>query len=157
MYNLPNLGCRRISETAAPYRYATSNRLFNLSIGKLSWKRNNVESTCKSCEFASSDDKEALVHKNHHLNDTSLSLRRDSAATCLDMLLAAGSMRYVSVLDIQFIIPNNNRRKFLPTFHSCHISRVYTLDLRLSVGQTLSTVSLVVSLQIGVESDDSQW
>lgn len=156
MYRLPNLGGQRTFETMAPYQYTTSNRIFNLPMGDLSWREENVESTWENFMFPSSEVSSEVVHENSHTNDAGESTRRVSAATCPDMsTIAAGSRRHVSVLDIQFTIPNSNRRMFLPTFHSCRISRTYTLDLCLSVGQTFSTVTLVVPLQIGVERDDS--
>lgn len=147
---------RRAYETTAPYQYTTSNRLFNLTVGKLSWKRENVESTRKNCLVASSDEKEALIQENRCPNELGHSLTHVSASTCLDVPMAGSSRRQVSALDIQLTLPNKDKRTFLPIFHSCRISRIYTLDLRLSVGQTISTVSLVVPLQIGVKRDDSQ-
>ena len=51
-------------------------------------------------------------------------------------------------------------KAWVPTFHSCIVSRIYTLDLSLSVhkpgtGAPTSTVSLKVPVQIAVESGNA--
>ncbi|KAK2616290.1 hypothetical protein QQS21_000724 [Conoideocrella luteorostrata] len=132
---LPNLGNRRTYEAMSPYEYATSIRLFTLPMGNMSWKeeRSSLEDFMFSPAEPSSTDQ----------------LRRTSAATCPEM--SGTSRNYVSDLDIQFTVPDNNKIMYLPTFHSCRISRAYILELSLSLGQTFTTLSLAVPLQIGVE------
>ncbi|TWU70583.1 hypothetical protein ED733_000801 [Metarhizium rileyi] len=153
---LPNLGNRRTFENMAPYQYTTSSKLFNLPIGDVSWRAEDGDSSWEDFMFPVSQDPPGLGTRQEYeqLATTDDPRRRPSAATCPDMSsLAASPRRCVSELDIRFTVPNgSNRKMFLPTFHSCRISRAYTLDLCLSVGQTLTTLSLVVPLQIGVES-----
>ncbi|OJD35834.1 arrestin domain-containing protein [Diplodia corticola] len=61
----------------------------------------------------------------------------------------AGRPYYTANLLIPIELPAN--KTFLPTFHSCLISRVYRLDLSLSVSTT-SSISLKVPVQISAES-----
>ncbi|KFG80332.1 arrestin domain-containing protein [Metarhizium anisopliae] len=146
MNRLPNLGNRPSPEATSPYRYTTSTKLFSLPVGDLPWREERAESAWEEAMFPLARGVLAPTQENPS--------RRASAATCPDMESSMGSRprRCVAELDIQFTIPRNNRKMFLPTFHSCRISRTYTLHLCLAVGQTFSTLSLVVPLQIGVES-----
>ncbi|KAG8409119.1 hypothetical protein J3459_017777 [Metarhizium acridum] len=156
MNRLPNLGNRTSFEATSPYKYTTSNKLFSLPVGDLSWREEHGESAWEEVMFPLSREPSVLTQEDELPTAPGNPSRRASAVTCPDMSLTASRpRRYVSELDIQFTIPNNNKKMFLPTFHSCRISRTYTLDLCLSVGQTFSTLSLVVPLQIGVESDNS--
>ncbi|KAM7222788.1 arrestin [Rhypophila decipiens] len=54
--------------------------------------------------------------------------------------------------DVQFSLPVE-KKTFIPTFHSCIVSRVYTLQLSLTVaiGSTTKTVSLILPLQVMIE------
>ena len=52
-------------------------------------------------------------------------------------------------LCIPFTLPTN--KLFLPTFHSCLMSRTYTLHLSISAGPTNTSIHLAVPLQIAVE------
>ncbi|KAK9438586.1 arrestin [Metarhizium brunneum] len=146
MNRLPNLGNRPSPEATSPYRYTTSTKLFSLPVGDLPWREERAESAWEEAMFPLARGDSVLTQENPS--------RRASAATCPDMESSMGSRprRCVAELDVQFTIPRNNRKMFLPTFHSCRISRTYTLHLCLAVGQTFSTLSLVVPLQIGVES-----
>lgn len=48
------------------------------------------------------------------------------------------------------------RIRLLPTFHSCRVSRTYTLHLTFCIGQFYQTATLLLPVQIGVEIyDDS--
>lgn len=64
---------------------------------------------------------------------------------------------HTASLQIPVDLPTD-RKTFVPTFHSCIASRVYTLHLSLAVatGSATSTVSLTVPLQVAVEADFQQ-
>lgn len=47
-----------------------------------------------------------------------------------------------------------DQKTFLPTFHSCLVSRVYAVQLRLNVGAANTTVQLVVPVQVAVEATE---
>lgn len=153
MSHLPNLGGRRTFEhVAPPYEYTTSRRLFSLPIGDLSWREETADSLWEDFMFPPDQDPLEHIREADQPNRTDSPRRRVSAVTCPDMSsAAAGAKRCTSELNIQFTVPSGNKKVYLPTFHSCRISRTYTLDLCLSVGQSLSTLSLVVPIQIGVE------
>ncbi|KAK0718156.1 hypothetical protein B0T26DRAFT_646004 [Lasiosphaeria miniovina] len=59
---------------------------------------------------------------------------------------------HTTTLEIPFKLPSD-KKMFIPTFHSCLASRVYTLQLSLDVtiGSTRSNVSLTMPLQVGIE------
>ncbi|KAM7195660.1 arrestin [Naviculisporaceae sp. PSN 640] len=59
---------------------------------------------------------------------------------------------HTTTQEIQFALPVE-KKTFIPTFHSCIVSRVYTLQLSLTVaiGSTTKTMSLVLPLQVMVE------
>lgn len=56
---------------------------------------------------------------------------------------------YEAVLHIP--IPATDADKVLvPTFHSCTVSRVYTLDIKLFIGSTAKPLALRLPVQVGV-------
>lgn len=60
-------------------------------------------------------------------------------------------VRHRAQIELPVTIPFSNKKIFLPTFHSCIMSRVYVLQLTLSVGSNNTTISLSIPLQLGVE------
>ncbi|GAO16615.1 uncharacterized protein UV8b_01481 [Ustilaginoidea virens] len=135
MTRLPNLGNCSACELPCPYQYTTSNKLFTLAMADcIDWKEEAYHASWEEFMFPSTVPPE----------------RRASAATCPEGV--GNPKRLVSEIDVRFSLPEDSRVVYLPTFHSCHISRAYTLDLAISVGQTFTTLSLAVPLQIGVEA-----
>ncbi|KAK3687516.1 arrestin [Podospora appendiculata] len=67
----------------------------------------------------------------------------------------ASPVYHTTTLNIPIDLPAQKKR-FIPTFHSCIASRVYSLRLSLTVGigSSSSTVTLELPLQIAVESND---
>ncbi|KOS21550.1 hypothetical protein ESCO_005180 [Escovopsis weberi] len=61
-------------------------------------------------------------------------------------------IKYTTEVEIPFTIPSRNRNVFVPSFHSCLISRTYTLRLNLSIGPAFSAVRLSIPFQVGVET-----
>ncbi|EON67216.1 hypothetical protein W97_06469 [Coniosporium apollinis CBS 100218] len=69
----------------------------------------------------------------------------------------AGGMFYTAQILVPLTLPTN--KNFVPTFHSCLISRVYALKLELSVqapGMTGPSMSLKVPVQISAEGSARQ-
>ncbi|KAL4886286.1 hypothetical protein BJY04DRAFT_213817 [Aspergillus karnatakaensis] len=60
---------------------------------------------------------------------------------------------YTATLLVPVTLPKD--KSFIPTFHSCLISRVYSLDFQLSVQGASSTVKLRAPMQIAAERDPS--
>ena len=88
-------------------------------------------------------------------------LRRDSAFSTLSggipaaSSLYSGRTFYTSRIVVPITLPKGNR-VFVPTFHSCLISRVYTLDLQLTVNPvspTMTVPSLHIKVPIQISSE----
>ncbi|KAG6031694.1 hypothetical protein E4U41_007475 [Claviceps citrina] len=136
---LPNLGSRSIYAPNPSLSYnATTNLFHTKTVERLEWQTPNVsgrrDSGYSSLGVADEDQSEA---------DCACAAKNSSKTR---------PIRQNAVVEIPFNIPLSNRKMFLPTFHSCLISRTYTLHLHLSVGPTNTTMSLAIPLQIGVET-----
>ncbi|KHN97945.1 arrestin [Metarhizium album ARSEF 1941] len=135
---LPNLGSRATYTANPSLSYTVSNNIFNnKSVEKLVWRVHNVSRRRDSgySSFGNADEEQ-------------------SETECSDDALKKGKrcpIRHSAVMDVPFSIPIT-KKIFLPTFHSCLISRTYTLHLSMSVGVANTTMSLAIPLQIGVET-----
>jgi hypothetical protein len=130
----------RAAYTANPsLSYTVNNNVFNNKTAeKLAWRMRNVSGR-RDSGYSS------LGNAEEDQSETDLS---DNVAQKSKKC----AIRHNAVLDIPFSIPMSNKKIFLPTFHSCLISRTYTLHLNLSVGPTNTAMSLAIPLQIGVET-----
>ncbi|KAG5985761.1 hypothetical protein E4U54_005818 [Claviceps lovelessii] len=137
---LPNLGSRSAYTPNPSLSYSVTTNLFNNSktAEKLKWQMRNVtgrrDSGYSSLGVTDEDQSEADCPN----------AAKKSRKTC--------PIRHNAAVEIPLHIPLSNKKFFLPTFHSCLISRTYTLHLHLSVGPTNTAMSLAVPLQIGVET-----
>lgn len=138
---LPNLGPRTAYHGNPCLNYTTTNNLFNTSVDKVSWSQEKVNTGRRDSGYSSS-----------HLSPDSDAMGKSSNKK------SAEPIKHVASLDIPFTVTNDNRKIFLPTFHSCLISRTYVLQLCLSVGPTNTTMTTSVPVQVGVETvhDDPQ-
>lgn len=59
--------------------------------------------------------------------------------------------RYVARVKVPFTLPHSEKRRFLPTFHSCMVSRTYSLQLCLFIAPLARCIKLALPLQIGVD------
>ncbi|KJZ78024.1 hypothetical protein HIM_02661 [Hirsutella minnesotensis 3608] len=139
---LPNLGSRSVYTANPSLSYTTTSNLFSQTVGKVTWQPRNPSGRRDS-------------------GYSSLGIEEDASETDGEARARAGSktkkakrcpIQHVAVLEIPFSIPMTNRKLFLPTFHSCLISRTYTLHLNVSVGPGNTTFALAIPLQIGVET-----
>ncbi|OAQ71285.1 arrestin [Pochonia chlamydosporia 170] len=135
---LPNLGSRATYTANPSLSYTVSNNVFNnKTVEKLAWQMRNVsgrrDSGYSSLGNADEDQSET---------DSSDDATKKSKSC---------PIRHNATLDVPFSIPMS-KKVFLPSFHSCLISRTYTLHLNLSVGPTNTALSLAIPLQIGVET-----
>lgn len=144
--NLPNLGTRANYTTNPSLNYSTTTPLFAVPVGDVSWKQRHLSSARRDSGYSSvavdddASDSEASANEGRG--------RRGSKAKTSK---SSPPIRYTAELDIPFTLPQTQKKLFLPTFHSCLISRTYTLQLSLSVGPGNTTVSLSVPLQLGIE------
>lgn len=136
---LPNLGSRATYTANPSLSYTATNNLFNNKPSeKLQWQMRNVSGRRDSGYSSLGADEDASE------TDNSDDQRKASSKKC--------PLRHSTTLEIPFNIPQSNRKIFLPTFHSCLISRTYTLHLSLSVGPTNTAMTLAIPLQIGVDT-----
>lgn len=131
---LPNLGPRTAYHSNPCLNYTTTNSVFNTPIDKTLWMQQKVDADRRDSGYSSS-----------HVSP-------DTEAVAKATKTSASPIKHIANLDIPFTITNTNRKMFLPTFHSCLITRSYVLQLCLSVGATNTTMTLSVPLQLGVET-----
>ncbi|XWW95391.1 hypothetical protein V2A60_003349 [Cordyceps javanica] len=139
---LPNLGPRTAYHSNPCLNYTTTTNISNTTVDKIAWCQEKVDAGRRDSGYSSS-----------HLSPDS-----DGMAKGGGNKKTGSPIKYVASLDIPFTITNTNRKIFLPTFHSCLISRTYVLQLCLHVGPANSTMTLSVPVQVGVETiyDDPQ-
>ncbi|PHH64602.1 hypothetical protein CDD81_4213 [Ophiocordyceps australis] len=136
---LPNLGSRSAYTANPSLSYTSSSNLFSMPVEEIKWKQRNVYGRRDSGYSSLGVDEDASE------TDSSVEARKKKESkTC--------PIRHVAEIQIPFKIPLTNRKLFLPTFHSCLISRTYTLHLNISAGPANTSLSLAVPLQIGVET-----
>jgi hypothetical protein len=140
--SMPNLGPRASYTTSPALNYSTTTSIFNAPVGDVSWKQQHASSARRDSGYSS-------IGLD---SDTDLSDGRGRRGSKAKAAKKAPPIKHTAALDIPFTIPTSNRKFFLPTFHSCLISRTYTLQLTLSVGPTNTTIQLAVPLQVGVET-----
>ena len=80
--------------------------------------------------------------------------RRDSGYESERGFEEKGKVSHDAHVFVPFDIPAGSKT-FLPTFHSCLVSRVYSLKLSLSVGPANTAVELVVPVQVAVEATEA--
>ncbi|KZZ94154.1 arrestin [Moelleriella libera RCEF 2490] len=136
---MPNLGSRATYTPNPSLSYTTNNNLFTHRFTeKVEWHRHNStgrrDSGYSSLGLVDEDQSET---EGQRVSD-------QSGKKC-PILRSA-------ILEVPFSIPMNNRKLFLPTFHSCLISRTYTLHVNISLGPANASISLAIPLQIGVEA-----
>ncbi|EGX93370.1 arrestin [Cordyceps militaris CM01] len=141
---MPNLGPRTAYHGNPCLNYVTTNPVFSHSVSKISWLQEKMDTGRRDSGYSSSHlspDTDGVANSSGNSNKK-----------------AGSAIKHVASLDIPFTITNTNRKIFLPTFHSCLISRTYVLQLCLSVGPTNTNMTLSVPVQVGVETihDDPQ-
>jgi hypothetical protein len=123
------------ASTMDPVRpYLTSTKLIVEPIGNLDWR---LTSSFTGMDTGSSVESEVLRENKRH----------DQG----EERLQAQPRSFTAVAEVSLDIPYSSKRMFLPTFHSCFISRIYRLHLDLYLGSQNTTVSMVVPLQIATK------
>jgi hypothetical protein len=142
MTKLPNLGLGR-HEFSIDQRlsYQTSVSLFSTNVEKVTW-RQQIASQARRDSGYSSD---GAANNSDTSENRAANLRTKSRSS---------PIYHAAALAIPFNIPTT-KKMFIPTFHSCLISRVYTLNLTLSVGSSNTSVSLALPIQMVVEGESA--
>ncbi|KAF4587318.1 arrestin [Ophiocordyceps camponoti-floridani] len=140
---LPNLGSRSVYTANPSLSYTTTTTLFCDAHPSPIWHQRNTSGRRDSgySSFGVDEDASDTDRSNGHIRGLAGARVRRSRRC---------PIRHSAVIEIPFTVPMSNRKIFLPTFHSCLISRTYTLHISLSVGPANTTFNLAVPLQIGV-------
>jgi len=146
----PNLGDWNAPFASTEKRgsYSTSVGLPPLAAPAARWSQYLTSPTRRDSGYASESnehsDSSAQKSKSKHQ-------RRSSTSS------GTSPVYHMASLQIPIDLPTD-KKIFIPTFHSCIASRVYTLHLSLAVavGSATSTISLTMPLQVAVEGDFHQ-
>lgn len=140
----PHLGSRMKPECAPILNHTVAVPVFSVPLCMDGWRE--ADPSIAYQEFA--DDMAAVSASSDGHRDQEKKGQRT-------WLFQGDGKEFVKDLRIPFTIPMNAGRTFLPTFHSCLFSRTYTLQLCTSPGFGLKDVTVLVPLQIGVQSLDT--
>ncbi|KAM0464094.1 hypothetical protein ACHAO4_000821 [Trichoderma viride] len=148
--HLPNLGSRTNCESTPCLNYTTTHSLFTLPVESMSWMQKDASSHSRRDSGYSS----TVIAGDASETDNSAAegRERQNSGGKSSKKPKLSTIKHTTDLEIPFTISNSNKKLFLPTFHSCLISRTYTLQLSLSVGPTNSAIALSVPVQVGVET-----
>jgi hypothetical protein len=144
--DMPNLGSRSTYSTTNSLSYSATTSLFTVPVNKVSWEQVPVSGGRRDSGYSSS-------HLDEGCSDSDGADgrgRRGSKSKSKKPQFAP--IKHISSLNIPVSLPMSNKKFFLPTFHSCLISRTYTLQLTLNVGPTNTTMTLSIPVQVGVEN-----
>lgn len=148
--HLPNLGSRTNCESTPCLNYTTTHSLFTLPVESMSWMQKDASSHSRRDSGYSS----TVIAGDASETDNSAAegRERQNSGGKSSKKPKLSTIKHTTDLEIPFTISNSNKKLFLPTFHSCLISRTYTLQLSLSVGPTNTAIALSVPVQVGVET-----
>jgi len=147
----PNLGDWNQPFTAAKRgSYSTSVGLSSMATPKARWLQHLISAARRDSGYASDSNEQLSDSSDSMLQRKSMHQRQLSTG-------ATSPIYHTSSIQIPIDLPTD-KKLFIPTFHSCIASRVYTLQLSLaiSVGSTSTTISLTVPLQVAVEGNFTQ-
>ncbi|KAH8172767.1 arrestin [Sarocladium implicatum] len=145
--HLPNLGSRSAYHPVPSLSYSNNITLINnKQLDNVSWKQEQVSRRHSDAGYFSSADDSTDTDENNNAGS------RRSSRNKAKSNKKTPSIRHTATVDVPFNLPTDSKKVFLPSFHNCLISRVYSLYLTLSVGPTNTTMNLVLPLQIGVET-----
>jgi hypothetical protein len=147
MTKLPNLGGAKYDfSNEQRLSYSTNVSIFSTSVDKVTW-RQQLDSQVRRDSGYSSD-----MQEGHSDSDNSgQSGARLTGSSNANKKKKSAPVFHTATLAIPFKLPAA-KKMFLPTFHSCLISRVYTLQLTLSVGSSNTNITLALPLQVVVDA-----
>jgi hypothetical protein len=129
MTSLPNLGYRSGFAVDQRLAYKSNVPLFNTQVAQVSWKEHN---DCGRRDSGYSSEPDGNSHESS------------------DRGSSKSPIYYTASLAIPFSLPTK-KKLFPPTFHSCLISRVYSVNLTLTVGPANNSIQLALPLQVAVD------
>jgi hypothetical protein len=156
---LPNLGGRSSYTTTPALNYSSNTNIFTVNSPTTVWRprRPALSGLRRDSGYESShvDGEDASDLSDNGSGGegrgwTARVGRRKSNAQSGSKKSTATTV--TTTVEIPFTLPMTNKKMFLPTFHSCLVSRTYTLQVVLSVGPNNTAVQLAIPIQIGVEA-----
>ncbi len=161
----PNLGdWQRTLAAEKRGSYSTSVSLFSQPIDKFRWSKHTGitrrDSGYSSDTLAdeSDADADADAAATPHADRLSVSTLAAAASTASPRRKSDGAspdVFHTAILQVPIKLPLS-RKTFVPTFHSCLLSRVYILQLAITLSSGSagsSTINLSVPLQVAVDRD----
>jgi hypothetical protein len=145
--NLPNLGSKDNYATNGLLTYSGNHNLFNSRLDKVTWTEEHLPMPRRDSGYSTL----GTPGEECPGSDEDGGYFAQGGPKSKSKKSQGPPIRHRAQLEIPVKIPVSNKRIFLPTFHSCLISRTYILQLTISVGLTNTTFTLNVPLQLGVE------
>ena len=132
--------------------YSTTTTLPPVSFTQKKWKQQLTSSARRDSGYSSDNSPEYTAESSDSGSSTHQRQRSNQQAASKKTKPQGSPIYHTTTQEIQFNLPVD-KKTFIPTFHSCIVSRVYTLQLWLTVaiGSTTKTLSLSLPLQVMVE------
>ena len=146
--SLPNLGPKNQYAQNHVLTYSGTTNLFNNRVEKVDWSQHNVAESRRGSSASSEGLSEETPSEGEEDQQPPWG-RRGSFSR--NKRSRRPLIRHRATLEMPVHIPVSNKRTFVPTFHSCIMTRAYVLQLILTVGPSNTTMTLNVPLQLGVQ------
>lgn len=147
--HLPNLGSRSCYHATPSLSYSNTVSLINNKpVENVSWTQEVVSQHSRRDSGYSSYADESTDSDNANGRNAIRRLSNSKGKSGKK----TSPIRHTATVDVPFSLPTGGKKVWLPSFHNCLISRVYSLQVTLSVGPTNTAINLVMPLQIGVET-----
>ena len=159
--NFPNLGDWSLQYMAAKHgEYSTSVALAPFEVSKNRWTQHLAPTARRDSGYASDQDECASESDslNSSIRQSSGSNSNSNNNKTKKLRTRSGSpIFHTTSLSIPIQLPVD-KKTFIPTFHSCIVSRVYVLHLTVvvAVGSASTTLNLALPLQVAVEPASPQ-
>ena len=144
---LPNLGPKTTYSHNQVLTYSATTNLFNTRPNKVSWSEHHISTARRDSGYSTAGSPDEFTSEDDAENQ--VRVRRGSKGK--NKKTQGPPIRHRATLDFPVNVPVSNKKTFVPTFHSCIISRTYVLQLVVSVGPSNTTMTLNVPVQLGVE------
>ncbi|KAI6781390.1 uncharacterized protein J7T54_002283 [Emericellopsis cladophorae] len=152
---LPNLGPKTMYTHHQVLTYSATTGLFHTRPDKINWIQRPAPMVRRDSGYETAGSPAEMTDEEPEVAPRGRNSRRgskDHSSGNKKAKSVAPAVRHRATLKLPVEIPISNKRMFLPTFHSCIMSRTYALQLVLSVGPSNTTMTLHVPIQLGVET-----
>ncbi|KAL6860440.1 hypothetical protein ACO1O0_004468 [Amphichorda felina] len=144
---LPNLGPKTSYSHNQVLTYSATTNLFNTRPNKVSWSEHHISTARRDSGYSTAGSPDEFASED----DAENQLRGRRGSRGKNKKTQGPPIRHRAALELPVKLPVSNKKTFVPTFHSCIISRTYVLQLSVSVGPSNTAMTLNVPIQLGVE------